>query len=279
MSNPRFLLAKYVADLSRMEPRNVGIFLWHKSTLASRFLGDDEVPFVNDVDTYRQWIDAWSAVATDGTIECIPGEPVSISKEACIDALLTHQEGNYVLVDAGFVPKTLTKKEMPLAVDYLFDQLVAHAQSKTSTTGSSGQNSLASVCDSLLEKIGLQLGSDFRRNQSIERPVYGVPRHFHCNYVFGPDQPQAVMQRARLSHEQNVNSAAMLMHTLIETSFMPPERCRFLVQSRDINSEAAEEGLNLLKSLCPVIHVDESAADEQIKEVVYQLGDEDLVLS
>ena len=56
---PKYLVAKYVSDPRRMEPRNIGVVLWASGRVAARFLESDEAEFVGDKKTYARWIDYW----------------------------------------------------------------------------------------------------------------------------------------------------------------------------------------------------------------------------
>ena len=61
--NARFLVAKYIPDLRRMEPKNIGIIAWNDGRTAARFLGEDDGPprylGVRDRNNYAQWLTSW----------------------------------------------------------------------------------------------------------------------------------------------------------------------------------------------------------------------------
>ena len=44
MNTPRYLLAKYIPDPLRMEPRNIGVVLWAEGNVAARFVGESDSP-------------------------------------------------------------------------------------------------------------------------------------------------------------------------------------------------------------------------------------------
>lgn len=67
MSAVRYLVAKYVPDLRRMEPKNIGVVVWSDGVVAARFAAecpeksgtvDDRcVPgFVRSLSAYKQWV-------------------------------------------------------------------------------------------------------------------------------------------------------------------------------------------------------------------------------
>lgn len=40
MNTPRYLIAKYIPDLRRMEPRNIGVIVWSPQGVAARFAAE-----------------------------------------------------------------------------------------------------------------------------------------------------------------------------------------------------------------------------------------------
>jgi len=270
MSKPRFILAKYAPDLSRMEPRNIGIFLWNKGKIVSQFLPDNEIPFVKDIKTYKEWTVYWQEM-TNGSVIDAPGlEPESLKSEDCLNALLTTEGGNYLLVDAGFIPRKLPVKDMDKAINFLFSELVASPTSDSPE--SSSVTSFAKQCEAIFDTIGLEVGNRFKKNEKVECPVYGSNRHLNCNYYLGNGHPEGILQRAKLSSEQHVSSAAMVVHAVTDKALVPKNKCRFLVRSCDINTEIAEENYKFLSKVCEVIDVDKESATGQVSDLVESLG-------
>src|SRR5262245_34785589 len=72
MNTLRYAVAKYVPDLLRQEPRNIGVFVIGNEDAASRLLGETSsgaldlrrVPFVNDRSVYAEWYAYWKAIVT-----------------------------------------------------------------------------------------------------------------------------------------------------------------------------------------------------------------------
>src|ERR1700681_2216184 len=67
---PRYLVAKHISDLQRMEPRNIGVIVWTPKAVAGRFLaerpgapgdvdGRSIPPFVASAGAYKQWVAFW----------------------------------------------------------------------------------------------------------------------------------------------------------------------------------------------------------------------------
>ena len=58
----RFLLAKHVPDLRRMEPRNIGVIVWAHGHVRARFAGDPGSSKPKDAgpnSSYQEWVTYW----------------------------------------------------------------------------------------------------------------------------------------------------------------------------------------------------------------------------
>lgn len=71
-----WLVARYIPDLQRREPKNVGVVLKIGDLLLSRFLGEGSKgridsrrvhAFVNSVENYKAWVNYWQGVADGGS--------------------------------------------------------------------------------------------------------------------------------------------------------------------------------------------------------------------
>ena len=267
---PRFVLAKYVPDLGRMEPRNIGVFVWWKGSLCARFLDADDVDDLNDVDTYDRWKAFWSRMVEDGLIRPKRGKPISTQDPSCLDALVSTQKGNYLLVDSGELLKKVRKNELPHVLDYLFDDLVADPKSGAKEFKSKG---LATRCRAVIEQSGIAKRDDYKSKFPVKCPVYGVNRHFFVSFGLGNGEPHALFQRVSLTNPNSVNGSALMFHSLADTALISSGSCAALVQESDINSNAAEEGIELLSRTCKIIDVDHpKEAAASVKDVAAANG-------
>lgn len=254
--NTRIVLAKYVPDMSRMEPRNIGVFLWTKGTIHARFLENADAMFVNELDTFDRWKSYWTDIIAADSICPHRGKPVLRNDAACMDALITTQDGNYILVDCGEILESVGKRDATKAVEFLFTELVAVPPKNAGRNSSGIAISFAAQCDAVFERSGIVRNGHFKRNEPIECAVYGIERHLHPNYYFGNGKPEAIYHRANLASEQSVISGAAMIRALTDAAKIRAERCRFLVKKNVDASSAAEEGLALLNHLCGVIDYD-----------------------
>ena len=260
---PRIVLAKYVPDISRMEPRNIGVFLWSKGEINSQFL-DPTPDFVNDPATYARWVTFWQKTIQGEAIRPTRGPPVECKLPECMDALMGTQQGNYILVDSGEVLQSVGKRDLRRATEFLFKELVAPQKREAATSPSEG---FKQRCDAIISPLADR--NDFRRGFPIECGVFGASRTFHFNYGFGNGHPLAVMQRADLTKEASVNSAALMLHEVTARATLPRNRVAALVQRSAVhNSQAAQDAYEWLMGFCTVIDVDSDDASGRVAEVV-----------
>src|ERR1700722_19258050 len=95
----RYLIAKYVPDARRMEPRNIGVVLWASGKAVARFLRPQEADFIADKEIYERWTKYWHGLFGGSSIARMRGEPVPKDDPEFLDEFLKTQQGNYLLFD------------------------------------------------------------------------------------------------------------------------------------------------------------------------------------
>lgn len=260
----RILLAKYVPDMARMEPRNLGVFLWNNGWLGARFLDVRDAEFVNEPDTYRRWVDFWRSFVESQSVRPRRGNPVSVKDQACIEALLSTQDGNYMLVDAGDMLERVGRRDGPRALDSLYRRLVANPKSTEDTSGKSFRR----ICDDLFHQANLTDRSDFRRKYPVVCGLFQEKRSIHFSYGFGKDEPLALFQRVNLASEVSINNAAFTLHQVADQSIVPASSCAALIQGHQITSRIAESGRRWLEKVCQVVDVDLANASSEVVAIV-----------
>ena len=123
ISTQRFLVAKYIDDLTRMEPRNIGVILLAAGMAEARFLSPQQASFIKDKKLYQRWVDFWMDRVNADSIRMRNGVTVSPSDLEFCEALLESQRGNYILYDSGVVPDALKKAKLASVTEVLFSQL------------------------------------------------------------------------------------------------------------------------------------------------------------
>jgi hypothetical protein len=123
---PRYTVAKYIPDVLRNEPRNIGVLLWTPDGAAARFLGEKpeapgEVneaavpPFVSSPHAYKEWVRYWRRELSKVT--CGSDDPFGRMRDT--------RPGSYRLADDGFLTLPVPAHELAAALDHLFHTLVA----------------------------------------------------------------------------------------------------------------------------------------------------------
>jgi len=123
--NGRFLLAKYVSDLERGEPRNIGVLVWTKGAVSYRFVDPHKVDYVADVENCEQWIEYWQDLASQKKIQVFSDRPVTNRSSRFLDAIQKTQKGNYLLGSGGHVFDEVTVDNIDDVAAFLFDRMVS----------------------------------------------------------------------------------------------------------------------------------------------------------
>ncbi len=114
MSSCHYIVAKYIPDLFRMEPRNIGVIVWSPSGVDARFVAEGtaksgEIDGRNLPDfasgqgsVFKQWIQYWrTQLVKDAVYPVTGGKPVPVSDPSFLNTLMLSGHGNFVLERGG----------------------------------------------------------------------------------------------------------------------------------------------------------------------------------
>lgn len=107
----RWWLCKYVQDLLRNEPRNIGVVLFKDGVFSARFLETMPV-FVKSAENYADWIRRWHY-----DIE-------RAKDEWDIQRLVRKPGDSYYLEHSGHVLWAAARMPLTVSIDALFERLV-----------------------------------------------------------------------------------------------------------------------------------------------------------
>lgn len=139
MNTPRYLIAKFVPDLSRMEPRNVGVIVWTSKGVGARFLAEKpgnpgivdgrRIPGyvqIADRPVYAQWVKYWVSLANKPSIKPATGGcAISSESEKFLQALKKSGRGSFFLEDGGVLLDQLAPSDsVENLTNFLFGHLV-----------------------------------------------------------------------------------------------------------------------------------------------------------
>jgi len=272
MKTPRYLIAKYIPDLGRMEPRNVGVILWSPNGVEARFLAEKSdrpgevdgrsVPgFVTSTQAYRQWIAFWRSELARPEILPLQGrEKIPRSSPGFLDVLQTTGRGNFVLVDGGFLLDSVSEEELPRLADKLFASLV-------DTTGGeeSRDPSLEELCQRLVEETRLAADANFRTGHEVTCPVAaGTEERYEFSYAYQNGTLQRLYQRVPLSRRRtplrkSVHDAAWMFEKVIKAGIIRSDQGAVLVNATpELEAEPeVEQSLRVIASVTRVLNLND----------------------
>ena len=263
MAAPRFLVAKYVDDLRRMEPKNIGVILWSEGHVASRFIGDTGDPLQASAPmfiakknrgVYREWVQHWRRQIHHASLPNKKGALVDKLSEDYLDALKLTARENYVLADGGFLLDHLAVGDLPEAVNQLFDQLVGDPPSEPD---SQSYKLVRRGWKRILTDTGLRRRSDFHERYPLQCQIEGVSRRLEFDNAIGNGTPDALFHRVLLPRDESVNSAFLMLETVTEHKILPKQKCAAIVYAspQDKQSEAIVSAMQMLEHHATVINV------------------------
>ena len=219
--SPRFLVAKHIPDLHRMEPRNIGIIAWADDGLtAAHFLGEDEhhrfkMPSLiarGNRDAYRQWIEYWRYQMQADGISSRKGETVSRSSPAFLDALIGKSKASFQLADGGLLLQQIPAAELQEFVDEMFERIV---ESPVTNDAKAESAKLDGKCVELFRAAEIERHPRRQWRLPVPRRMHGVLNYFTIDLAFGPvNRPESVLQKVLLSREQSVYSNILMFDAL-----------------------------------------------------------------
>ena len=285
MNVTKYLLAKYIADLHRFEPRNIGVIVWSPTGVEARFLAEfpnrpgevdgRSIPgFVTSPSAYKQWIRYWRDSVAGPSFKPLDGSGVlSSSSPAFMEALQRTGRGNFALVDAGVLLDAVSEEELPGLADQLFAQLVeANAPEEPRDLD------LDLVCDQLLQRTQLSKHRNFYSNYPVRCAVNNIEEEYVFSHAFVNGTLQRLYQRlaipkgkARL--RKNVHDAAWSFEQVFRQKIVEPKNAGVLVYvtPEQETQPDVEKSLRLLGSLTRVINLRDERAGELEFEPLAQL--------
>ncbi len=261
---PRFVVAKYAPDLERMEPRNIGVFLWARGELCAQFLEPNvAASFVSELDVYERWVRHWTNLIAKDAVAPQRGRPVPKSDPNCLDALLSTQKGNYILTDAGELMQPIRKKQLTDATSFLFKELIAISPTKDAV-----QHGFSQKCLDVLKESGIAQQEGFRTKFPVECQIFGSQEKVHFSYGQGNGTPNILLQRVQLGSEQSIESAALKLHSIVFGAVLPKKACRVLIRKSDMTTPTASQGYKLLNRLCGIVDVESQESREDLADLL-----------
>ena len=283
MTNTRYLIAKYIPDLRRVEPRNVGVVVWSTCGVAGRFLAEKpgrpgEVdgrsipPFVTSFDAYKQWIEFWQTQLQRPELTALDGaQRASRNSEQFLDVLQSYGKGNFVLADGGIVLDRVCEDDVGDLLDHLFYLLVDAGSPEEPR-----DPTLDELCEGVIEKTRARENPNFRIGYEVTCKVSGdTEERFEFSYALANGTPQRLYQRVPLSRKRTllrktIHDSAWMFEKVLGASLIKAEHAVALVNTSDEQLAEPEVGklLKVLASVARIVNVaDEHEATQEFAQL------------
>lgn len=245
---PTYLVAKYIPDPLRMEPRNVGVVLLAGGSVSPRFSRPEEIDFIDDLERYSDWVNYWQELC-----ERLSVRPV----EDVIAELTNEKQAAFRFYKAGYIDAPVKAKEVHEALDYLFETLV----SSEPVTGASqvDGSTFAQKCEAVLKDAGLINDPSFLSDRMITLSAAGIEQDFKFDYVLDSGEVEALMQRVRLQNQPSTTNAAFLFEHATGTKQVSRAE-RIALVDASVSVEASVARLQMLKRMCRTVDVSDHDA-------------------
>ena len=274
MNTTKYLIAKYIPDLNRMEPRNVGIVVWSPEGIEARFLAEKpnnpgeldgrSIPsFVTSPSAYRQWIQFWRSELAKAEIESAKsGVRVSRSSLDFLTALESWNQGNFVLAEGGVLLDAIDADDLPTLTEHLFRTLV-----DTGGADEPRDPTLDELCNRLIEETRLSSDPHFISRYSLSCEVAtNTIEKFEFSHAYANGTLQRLYQRVPLSKRKSqlrktVHDSAWMLEKVIRKELVTRDQSGVLVYVTDEQraDTVVDEAIRVLGSVTRVLNLHDYA--------------------
>jgi hypothetical protein len=273
MNTAKYLLAKYIPDLHRFEPRNIGVIVWSPLGIEARFLAEypnrpgevdgRSIPsFVTSASAYKKWIRYWRDAITGTSIRPLGGgDVVSSSSPSFMEVLQQTARGNFVVMDAGSVLDDISEEELPTVADQLFAQLI-----EVNTPEEPRDIGFDELCDSLMVRAQLKHHRNFHDRYPVRCTVRGVDEEFLFSHAIANGTIERAYQRfpipkRKTQLQKNRDATAWMLESLLNTNIITSDKTVLLVDAtpEQISQIEVDKSIRLLGSMSRVVNIHNEA--------------------
>lgn len=240
---PRFLIAKYVPDLRRMEPRNVGVIVWSNGDIRARFSGEksngrtEVAPptrlQIQSRNAYRQWIDYWRALIAKPALNDSRGRAVERDDSEFVSLLASKSKQQFYLAEGGEFLESIKPTELDAVADELFSELVeVESDQPVNQDRSMASRALIKSCKTALDESGLKDRPGFWGGESGFDwfcPVGHTTQPFHFDFAIHFTNPVAILDRVYLWKPEDVFATAFEFGKMRDAYGISRENCAALI--------------------------------------------------
>ena len=273
MNTTKYLLAKYLPDLHRFEPRNIGVIVWSPVGMEARFLAEyadrpgevdgRSIPgFVTSASAYKQWIQYWREAISAGRISPVgSNELIAASSPAFLEALQQTGRGNFVVVESGAVLDAVSEENLPALADQLFAQLV-----EANPSDEGRDIGFDELCDALMARSRLTEHKNFHDRYPLKCNVRGIEEEFVISHAIANGTIERAYQRFPIPRrkgliQKNRDATAWMLESLLENNLVTRDKTVLLVDAtpKQIAQSEVDKTLKLLGSMSHVVNIHNEA--------------------
>jgi hypothetical protein len=230
----RYLIAKYVDDLSRNEPINIGVIVYGDEGAVARFDGETEAGKldlrrvrnrVTGTQAFRAWVDYWRAVMDNPASADRKLKGVPPGDARAVEYLLAEPSRDFYLEHGGSIVLDSESPSLPETRDRLFTRLVRRPETPVpESLAEKSRTVLAAAGAPLADKdrfreqvpVSLQVeGVSF--DQEVSYAVMNGDWHFLQEMPFDPGRPRRSNKEAThcaflFEHSSEVREAGVILY-------------------------------------------------------------------
>lgn len=285
MTQARFAVAKYIPDLQRNEPRNIGVLVWTPEAVGARFIGEringtiegrTVAPLVPDVSVYKRWVSYWRTQLENEFIDSpYEPEPIPHTSERFLEALNVSGPSHFVL-SVGTLFNPVSPEEIGEHVDELFCSLVSPIQGPQAAPRPRSL-SVSMAVRRLIRDTGILHDPNFQEDFPLEVPIKArrtagsVNEIFKFDYAYRNGSLKALYEELPWRDEESFNtkadSIAWMLDNVLEAELISPEKCGVLIRltPEQLDTPAVGRSLRVLTSFANVYNLEEAREAEAIK--------------
>jgi hypothetical protein len=265
IDSPRYLVAKYISDLQRMEPKNIGIIVWVPGGASARFLaekpgspgeidGRSIPPFVTSMAAYKQWVDFWRNELVG---KAVPRQ----RSHAWLEELKQTSHGNFCLVDGGFILDDVDSDHLPQLTNDLFYRLV-----ESGFSDEPRDPVLDRVTDDLIKKLRLAENAAFHSRFQLRCQIApDLAERFEFSHAYKNGTLKRLYQRVPLARRRTplrrtVHDSAWMFEKVIQQGIISRNQAIALVYATDEHKRDPEVSwsFDVLNSVATVANLADS---------------------
>jgi len=280
MNTIKYFLAKYISDMHRFEPRNIGVVVWSPLGIEARFLAENpnrlgdvdgrSIPdWVTSHNAYRQWVGYWRKALLENSVKPMRGgEPIPASSPAFMAALQETARENFVLAEAGDVMDQVNEADLAAVANQLFSQLVQEASSSDEPK----DRNFEERCDELLAKTKLKEHKHFQNRYSVKCVVRDVEEEYMFSHAIANGTIECLFQRfpipkTKLGIQKSRDATAWAFESLMKAKIITFDKVMLIIDAKpELQSQLeVEKTIRLLGSMSRIVNV----SNEQEAEAAF----------